>query len=76
MGKNKKLTCVIDRLEDNKAVLKFDDGQKLTIPLDILPEESVEGSVLEIILGGGNHRAEEERAKQAKALLNQILKKA
>ncbi|MCX6778921.1 MAG: DUF3006 domain-containing protein [Candidatus Magasanikbacteria bacterium] len=73
MAKEKKVSCVIDRLEEDKAVLKFDDGQKLTIAIDFLPEDSVEGSVLDINFKeeGG---AEEERAKQAKAILNQILK--
>ncbi|KKR48895.1 MAG: hypothetical protein UT86_C0002G0070 [Candidatus Magasanikbacteria bacterium GW2011_GWC2_40_17] len=75
MSKEKKLVGVIDRLEEKKAVLKFDDGQTLNIDINFLPENSGEGSVVEIKIEEPGGRATEERAKQAKAILNEILKK-
>lgn len=75
MSKIKKISCVIDRLEETKAVLKFDDGQTLIVDIDFLPEGVGEGKVLDFDLVGQNNRAEEDRSKQAKALLNEILKK-
>lgn len=75
MSKEKKLIGVLDRLEEKKAVLKFDDGQTLNIDIDFLPENSAEGSALEIKIEEPSAKATEERTKQAKAILNEILKK-
>lgn len=75
MNDIKKLTCVIDRLEEEKAVLKFDDGQTLNISIEFLPDDVGEGSVIDVNFLG-NEKGEEERGVSAKSLLNEILKKS
>jgi len=67
-------TAIIDRLEEEKAVLKFSDGQTLNVPIDLLPEEAKEGNVLNILFGE-NSAVKEKKENQAKAILNEILKR-
>lgn len=74
MLKQKKMTCVIDNLDENKAVLKFDDGQKLTVSIDCLPDETEEGGVMSVFFGRSIEETQDREAK-AKNILNQILKK-
>lgn len=67
---NRKLT--IDRFEENKAVLKTEDGQEIIWPKDKLPTEIKEGDVLDFSILK-NEEAREEKKKQAKDILNEIL---
>lgn len=74
MLKEKKLICVVDNLDEKKAVLKFDDGQKLTVDIDCLPDETEEGGVMTVFFGSSVEATQDREAK-AKNILNQILKK-
>lgn len=69
----KKLIVVIDRFEEEKAILKFPDNQTLIIPIDYLPEGAKEGGVLQVIfeIEGIEEKKREERAKD---ILNELLK--
>ena len=66
------LTVVVDRFENGKAVLKFDDGQELVLPKRKLPSKIQEGSVLHCELYHAEH-AEERRTNIARHLLKEIL---
>jgi len=64
---------VIDRIEENKAVIKLDDGQQVIWPVSDLPEGLTEGDSLRLVI----LTAEEDgdaREKLAKQILNEILK--
>jgi len=69
----KYITCTVDRIEGNFAVLKTDDGQTINWPADKLSGDASEGSTVRLILSTSK-TDEEEREKTAKAVLNQILK--
>lgn len=67
------LEAIVDRLEEDKAVLKI-GGQSLVVPLECLPEETGEGSVLHLSFSTDAVAADDKNA-MAKAVLNEILKK-
>lgn len=67
------LEAIVDRLEEDKAVLKI-GRQSLVVPLDCLPEETGEGAVLRFSFSAEPAVAEDKNAL-AKAVLNEILKK-
>lgn len=64
---------IIDRIEGQKAVLSLDDGQKLIWPMEKLPANSAEGSVIKLILTDGGLTEEAARNLLAKDILNEIL---
>jgi len=66
---NIKLT--IDRFEEEKAVLKTEDGISIVWPKDKLPKESHEGMILIFNINDAN--AEKNDQKLAKDILNEIL---
>ncbi|NQT50333.1 DUF3006 domain-containing protein [Candidatus Kuenenbacteria bacterium] len=66
------LKATIDRIEEDKAVLIFDDGQKLIVPINKLPANSTAGKVLELNLIA-NEDVTEEKENLAKDVLNEIL---
>lgn len=68
-----KLEAIVDRLEEDKAVLKI-GGQTLIVPLESLPDETGEGSVLYFSFSADAAAGEDKNAL-AKAVLNEILKK-
>jgi len=68
-----KLEAIVDRLEEDKVVLKIGD-QTLNVPLESLPEETGEGSVLYFSFSVDAAAADDKNAL-AKAVLNEILKK-
>lgn len=70
----KNLSATVDRFEEEKAVLKFADGQTLNVPIACLPENIGEGSVLSVYFGEEDKAVTEEKNEQAKNLLNEILK--
>lgn len=64
---------VIDRFEENRAVIMLDDGQEIIWPISELPDGLTEGEAVRIVL----YTKEEDRndrEKLAKAILNEILK--
>ncbi len=66
------IKATIDRLENDLAVIRLDDGQELSLPLNLLPPGSSEGSLLSLSLGDEASLTKERQA-QARALLNEIL---
>ncbi len=67
------LRVVIDRIEGDFAVLRY-DGNEILWPKKNLPTGSHEGGCL--VLSALNDKdAEKEREELAKAILNEILKK-
>lgn len=69
--------CSVDRLEEDKAVLLFDDGEEKVVEKDELPFELREGMVLKQE-GGVLSPDEKEtagRRTEAAVLLNKILSK-
>lgn len=74
MNSMKDLSAVIDRLEEKKAVLKFPDGQTLIVPIEYLPGGAGEGNAVHIKFGN-DAESTDKRTQQAKAILNEILKK-
>ena len=62
---------VIDRFEGSYAVIKTDDGQTLNWSTEKLPLQAKEGSVISLQISD-DVKADEERTKLAKSLLNEI----
>lgn len=67
------IVLILDRFEEDKAVLIADSGEKIIWPKNKLPEGVREGAVLNFDLKT-DAEAEEEKRKTAKDLLNEILK--
>lgn len=65
-------TATVDRFEEDKAVIRFDDGQELVIDGALLPEGTAEGARVNLNFTG-NQADETERVEQARAVLNEIL---
>lgn len=63
---------VIDRFEDDEAVLRTDDGQDLVVPITELPEGAAEGGVVDANFGVAQI-ATNDRSSRAKDILNEIL---
>lgn len=66
------IKAAIDRFEGEFAILKTEDNQEILWPIKNLPENSKEGTAVRLILSTSK-TDEEERAKLAKTLLNEIL---
>ncbi len=66
------LKAIIDRLEGESAVIKTENGQEIIWPKNNLPEDAKEGTAIRLNLSTSK-TDEEERAKLAKTLLNEIL---
>jgi|GEM_PF-572429 hypothetical protein len=67
------LSGTIDRLENNKAIIKTEDGQLLNWPINILPGDTTEGEAVELCLC--SDKAETfNKESIAKAVLNEIFK--
>ncbi len=66
------IKAVIDRIEESKAVIRSDDGQTLLWPIENLPEDTSEGSVVYINLSK-SEIGEQERENLAKDILNEIM---
>lgn len=66
------IKLTIDRFENNKAILKTDDGETIIWPKSKLLENSHEGMVLMFHITG-DAEAEENKKQLAKDILNEIL---
>lgn len=62
----------IDRIENNKAVLKSDDGMTIAWPVDRLPSGAKEGAVFLFNIKGDKEK-EIDKREFAKNILNEIL---
>ncbi len=67
------IKATIDRIENDFAVLKTDDKQEILWPTSRLPEDAKEGSLVRLNLSTSK-ADEEERAKLAKTILEEILR--
>ena len=66
------LTLTIDRLEDNKAVLKTEDNETIVWPKDKLPDSAREGEVFTFTIHD-DKLAQEDKRSLAKEILNEII---
>ena len=66
------IKLIIDRFENEQAVLKFNSGETLTWPKAKLPENLKEGDVLQVELNKDGE-ATDDKHGQAKAILNELL---
>lgn len=69
------LKAVVDRIENGKATVRFEDGQELVISADKLPEKITEGSSVSVYLLS-DEIDRQRREDLAKAVLNELLKDA
>jgi hypothetical protein len=63
----------IDRIEENKAVIKLENGEALIWPADQLPENAKPGTAINLALVTDDNTTSEQEAI-AKNVLNEILK--
>jgi hypothetical protein len=66
------INIIIDRFENDKAVLKTEDGNTIIWPKDKLPNNTKEGSVLVFDILK-DEEAQISKKKLAKNILNEIL---
>ncbi len=66
------IKAVIDRIEEGKAVIRFDDGQTLLWPIENFPDDAGEGSAVYISLTKSEIE-EQKRENLAKDILNEIM---
>jgi len=69
------LSALVDRFEGKSAVIRFQDGQELRWPIKTLPDDVHEGSAVRVTVTT-SASDEEERARVARAMLNELLKRA
>jgi hypothetical protein len=68
----KTLSGTIDRIEENQAVIKTEDGIELIWPVSHLPEDYKEGQTIKIQLIN-DHEKTQANNKLAEDVLNEIL---
>ncbi len=68
------LSGTLDRIEEDKAVIRLDDGQEIFWAREKLPQNVKEGELVRIKLFTSDTESE-EREKIARKLLEEILKK-
>lgn len=66
------LTCTVDRIEQTKVVLEFDNRQQLIVPKKYLPKKVTEGMVLQVEFLT-DELAIKHRQNLARAVLEEIL---
>ncbi len=66
------IKLTIDRFENQKAVLKSQNGELVVFPKSLLPDNVYEGMVLYFSINE-NNKEEKEQEKKAKEILNEIL---
>lgn len=64
---------VIDRIEEDKVVCQFEDGTKITVPLNRMPDDVGEGDSVFLSIDKDKPGSVKEKA-DAKELLNELLK--
>ncbi|KKS43250.1 hypothetical protein A3H03_00850 [Candidatus Kuenenbacteria bacterium RIFCSPLOWO2_12_FULL_42_13] len=72
-NQRKNMLCTVDRIEGRLAVLKLEDGQSLDWPIEKLPSDAHEGMAVKLFLSTAKTE-EEEREKNVKTVLNELLK--
>lgn len=71
---NNYLNGIVDRIEGEKAILSFSDGQKLNWPIEKLPPNCAESSPVRIMITAADELPEAgENELLAKDILNEIL---
>lgn len=65
---------IIDRIEDEKAIISLVDGQKINWSLEKIPADCVEGTAVKISISKDGELDEEDEKKiMARNILNEIL---
>jgi len=67
----KTLKAVIDRIEEEMAVLEVEGSYELVVPLKFLPEGSSAGNILEINISS-NPRAEEAQREKIRKMQEKL----
>ncbi len=67
-----RITITVDRFENDKAVLKTENGQTINWPKDKLPKEAKEGSNYNFLIAR-DPETEDEKKELAKNVLNELL---
>ena len=67
----KKITVVIDRTEEDMAILKIND-LTINFPISQLPADAKEGDMLNLIISKDGEQTDDSK-NQAKNILNEIL---
>lgn len=57
------LKAVIDRIEEDKAVLEVEGSYEVIFPVDLLPEGSAPGNILDINISLNTAAEDEQREK-------------
>ena len=65
-------SLTIDRIENEKAILKTENGETIIWPKDKLPAEVKEGAILTFTVFGDKEK-EMGKKQQAKDILNELL---
>jgi len=69
----KSISCKVDRFEDQRSIIKTEDGQEISWPIKDLPSGVGVGSLVNLILTTSKNN-EEEQGQLAKTILNKIFK--
>ena len=67
-----KITGKLEGIEDDKAVVRFSDGQTIHIPLTLLPQSVQVGDNVNLYISTENME-EKDRNQLAKDILNEVL---
>lgn len=63
------MTVIIDRFEDDVAVIELENGQLLQVPRRLFPAEAREGDVISVAV---DHTETETRRKKIDALMKDV----
>ncbi len=66
------MKVIIDRFEEELAVLELENGETVSVTRKILPSDAHEGAVVEIVYSGDETQKRREAAKKK---MNSIFKK-
>ena len=63
------MKVIIDRFEDNYAVVELEDKRTINMPKELLPADAKEGSVISIMI---DQKETDNRRKRIEGLMNQL----
>lgn len=66
------MEATVDRFEGDSAILRLADGQEVFWPLDQIPDDCEEGSMVSLALIAGPDALEDRRGPSAEDVLNEI----
>ena len=63
------MKVIIDRFEDNYAVVELEDKRTINMPKELLPADAKEGCVISIMI---DQKETDNRRKRIEGLMNQL----